>query len=134
VAQGWNFRMSEFQGAVLRVQLSRLDQLLDTKERNARRLAEGLAEIGGLSWPRQDERITRQSYLYPRMRYDAQAFEGLPAEVFVRALTAEGIPCSARGGWILYKHPLFAQQRFDAVHAKQVDYSQVHCSVVEGVP
>lgn len=131
VAQGWNFRMSEFQGALLRAQLSRLDEIVDTKQDNAERLAAGLAEIGGLSWPRQDPRITRQSYLYPRMRYDARAFENVPGEVFARAMTAEGIPCNARGGWLLYKHPLFSQRRFDATFAKQIDYDKVHCPVAE---
>jgi dTDP-4-amino-4,6-dideoxygalactose transaminase len=132
VAQGWNFRMSEFQAAILLVQLSRLDDLLKHKNRNADILRQGLAEIGGLSWPREDERITAQSYVYPRLRYDALAFEGLPAERFAAAFAAEGIPCRARAGWVLYRHPLFTESRFRFQTSKRLDYTQTHCPNVEG--
>jgi len=131
VALGWNFRMSEFQAAVLLAQLSRLDELLERKNRNAEIVRAGLAEIGGLQWPREDERITRQSYVYPRMAYDAQAFDGLPAQQFAAALTAEGIPCGANGGRVLYRHPLFASAQFRFKELGHVDYTQVHCPMAE---
>ena len=131
VAQGWNYRMSEFQAAVLLLQLSRLDELLERKNRNADALVQGWAEIEGLNWPREDERITQQSYVYPRMRYEDAAFNGLPAHRFGEALTAEGIPCRGRGGWILYQHPLFVESRFRFESSKRVDYTQVRCPNVE---
>lgn len=132
VAQGWNFRMSEFQGALLLAQLSRLDELLDRKNHNAEILSAGLSKIGGLHWPREDERITCQSYVYPRMAYHAEAFDGLPAEKFAAALTAEGIPCYGGGaGRVLYKHPLFASAKFRFQEQKRVDYNQVHCPNAE---
>lgn len=131
VAQGWNFRMSEFQAAVLLVQLSRLDDLLALKNRNAARLGRGLAEVGGLSWPREDPRITCQSYVYPRLRYHADAFGGLPAAQIAGALAAEGIPCGAGAGWVLYKHPLFAESRFRFESSKRADYTRVRCPNAE---
>ena len=131
VAQAWNFRMSEFQAAVLLVQLGRLDKLLEHKNHNAEVLGQGLAEIGGISWPREDERITCQSYVYPRLRYHSEAFDGLPAELFAKALTAEGIPCGARGGWVLYQHPLFTETRFRFESSKRIDYTQVRCPNAE---
>ncbi|MHB0876825.1 MAG: DegT/DnrJ/EryC1/StrS family aminotransferase [Anaerolineae bacterium] len=132
VAQGWNFRMSEFQAAVLLVQLSRLDELLARKNDNARRLGRGLAEIGGLGWPREDERITCQSYVYPRLHYEPAAFDGLPAGLFAKALMAEGVPCGAGGGWTLYRHPLFSEARFRFASSRGVDYTRVHCPNAEG--
>jgi 8-amino-3,8-dideoxy-alpha-D-manno-octulosonate transaminase len=45
---GWNFRASELQGAVARVQLTRLDGLLERMRANQRRLAERLEELPGL--------------------------------------------------------------------------------------
>ena len=132
VEQGWNFRMSEFQAAVLLVQLERLDEILERKNRNAKVLGQGLAEIGGLSWPQEDERITRQSYVYPHLRYHSEAFDGLPAKLVARALFAEGIPCGADGGWLLYQHPLFTEARFHFQSAGRVDYTQVHCPNAEG--
>lgn len=127
VAQGWNFRMSEFQAALLLVQLSRLDELLERKNHNAEILGQGLSETGGLDWPPEDERITCQSYVYPWLRYESEAFDGLSAERFAEALTAEGIPCGAGGGRVLYEHPLFAEARFRFESSKRVDYGQVHC-------
>ncbi|NPV07082.1 MAG: DegT/DnrJ/EryC1/StrS family aminotransferase [Anaerolineae bacterium] len=131
VAQGWNFRMSEFQAALLLAQLSRLDDLLKRKNRNARRLGAGLAQVGGLSWPREDERITAQSYVYPRLRYHAEAFDGLSAATFAEALRAEGIPCGAGSGWTLYRHPLFTESSFRFDTSRRVDYRQVHCPNAE---
>jgi dTDP-4-amino-4,6-dideoxygalactose transaminase len=46
---GWNFRASEIQGAVARVQLSRLDGLLERMRANQTRLAERVAELPGLT-------------------------------------------------------------------------------------
>jgi len=46
---GWNFRASELQGAVARVQLTRLDGLLERMRANQRRLAERVAALPGLS-------------------------------------------------------------------------------------
>jgi len=51
---GWNFRMSGFQAAVLLVQLGRLDELLDRKAESVAYLKQGLAEIEGLRFPRED--------------------------------------------------------------------------------
>ncbi len=131
VGQGWNFRMSEFQAAVMLVQLERLDEILERKNRNAEILGKGLAEIGGLSWPTADKRITRQAYVYPRMRYDAASFGGVPAALFAEALTAEGIPCGAGKGRKLYEHPLFTQRSFHFQSAKRVGYTKVYCPNAE---
>jgi dTDP-4-amino-4,6-dideoxygalactose transaminase len=46
---GWNFRASELQGAVARVQLTRLDGLLERMRANQRRLAERIESLPGLT-------------------------------------------------------------------------------------
>jgi 8-amino-3,8-dideoxy-alpha-D-manno-octulosonate transaminase len=46
---GWNFRASELQAAVARVQLGRLDGLLERMRANQRCLAERVAELPGLA-------------------------------------------------------------------------------------
>jgi 8-amino-3,8-dideoxy-alpha-D-manno-octulosonate transaminase len=46
---GYNFRASELQGAVARVQLARLDGLLERMRANQRRLAERVEELPGLT-------------------------------------------------------------------------------------
>ena len=46
---GWNFRASELQGAVARVQLTRLDGLLERMRANQSRLAEHVGRLPGLT-------------------------------------------------------------------------------------
>jgi 8-amino-3,8-dideoxy-alpha-D-manno-octulosonate transaminase len=52
---GWNFRASEIQGAVARVQLSRLDGLLERMRANQARLAERVAQLPGLTLRRAND-------------------------------------------------------------------------------
>jgi dTDP-4-amino-4,6-dideoxygalactose transaminase len=128
---GWNFRMSGFQAAVLLVQLQRLDETLDHKAQSVAYLKRGLVEVEGLQFPRQDPRMTRLTYLYPRLKYDESAFEGVPAALFARALRAEGIPCGGGRMRLLYQHPIFTEQRFFFASSKRIDYTQVRCPVAE---
>ncbi len=52
---GWNFRASELQGAVARVQLTRLDGLLDRMRSNQRRLADRIETLPGLTLRRPND-------------------------------------------------------------------------------
>lgn len=141
VEAGWNCRLSEFQAAVARVQLRRLDEQIARKSANVGRLSEVLESSGdGLRFPRRDPRITQQSYLYPSLRYDPEKLRDVPAETFAEALAAEGIPCAAGRPEPLYRHPVFAERRFDppghstARHpAAAVDYAKVSCPVAESL-
>ena len=52
---GWNFRASEIQGAVARVQLTRLDGLLERMRANRARLAERVSRLPGLTLRRAND-------------------------------------------------------------------------------
>jgi 8-amino-3,8-dideoxy-alpha-D-manno-octulosonate transaminase len=52
---GWNFRASELQGAVARVQLTRLDGLLERMRANQRRLGERVESLPGLTLRRPND-------------------------------------------------------------------------------
>jgi 8-amino-3,8-dideoxy-alpha-D-manno-octulosonate transaminase len=52
---GWNFRASELQGAVARVQLTRLDGLLERMRANQRRLADHVEALPGLTLRRPND-------------------------------------------------------------------------------
>ena len=52
---GWNFRASELQGAVARVQLTRLDSLLERMRSNQRRLADRIETLPGLTLRRPND-------------------------------------------------------------------------------
>jgi dTDP-4-amino-4,6-dideoxygalactose transaminase len=48
---GFNYRMTDIQGSMGRVQLSRLPEIVRSRRRLAQRYKEGLASIGGLGLP-----------------------------------------------------------------------------------
>lgn len=104
---GGNYRMTDWQAAVLLSQLERLDGQIDVRERNAAVLDRELATLDGVSTFRRDERATRITYHLYMFRYYAAEFGGAPKERFVDALRAEGIPAST--GYVeIQKQPLFA--------------------------
>jgi dTDP-4-amino-4,6-dideoxygalactose transaminase len=88
---GTNFRMTELQAAVLRAQLRRLPEQQRVREAAGEALDRALAEIGGVTPQRDDERVTsRARFSYP-VRYDPAEFSGLSLEGFEAALAYEGV-------------------------------------------
>jgi L-glutamine:scyllo-inosose aminotransferase len=123
---GHNYRMTDLQAAILEVQLERLDGQHERRARNAARLAAGLREISGLVPLRVDERITNQAIYQYVLRYDSEAWDGLPRDRFVAALAAEGVPCEG----VFYENladspllPLDAQRypAWAAAHERRAD-------------
>ncbi|MDY7009421.1 MAG: DegT/DnrJ/EryC1/StrS family aminotransferase [Planctomycetota bacterium] len=108
---GWNYRMTEFQGAILRVQLSRLEEQILQRERMGDYLSTLLDELDGVSPLVRDERTTRHGYHIYMFRYDEPA-TGLPREKFIGALVAEGIPAFSGYTFPLYRNPMFLEKKF----------------------
>jgi perosamine synthetase len=96
-AKGLNLRMTDFQGAILLSQMTRLAAQMRTREQNAAYLASLMKEIPGITPARQYEGTTRNAYHLYMLRYDPAHFAGLPLEKFLKAVKAEGIPAS--GGY-----------------------------------
>jgi dTDP-4-amino-4,6-dideoxygalactose transaminase len=92
---GSNYRMTEWQGAILRRQLARFDAQATVRTRNASRLRNDLGAISGITPQALDSRCTRHGYYAFIFHYDRGAFGGRPTEDFIRALNAEGIPTQA---------------------------------------
>ena len=92
---GSNYRLSEWQGAVLLAQLSRLDEQTARRHANGRLLDRLLSEIPGITPQSHDSRITRNGQYAYIFHYDKRAFAGVDTEGFVEALEAEGIPTQA---------------------------------------
>jgi dTDP-4-amino-4,6-dideoxygalactose transaminase len=91
--RGGNFRMQHFQAAMLVQQLDKLVQDTARRRENADRLTGSLKDIPGIEPPRLPDNSRAVWHLYP-FRYDAAKFQGLPRDKFIRAMRAEGIPCS----------------------------------------
>lgn len=92
---GSNYRLSEWQGAILSVQLTRLDDQTKRRHENGRLLDKLLAEIPGITPQKHDERCTRNGQYAYIFYYDKSHFGGAPTKQFIAAMNAEGIPNQA---------------------------------------
>jgi dTDP-4-amino-4,6-dideoxygalactose transaminase len=127
---GHNYRMTEFQAAILLAQLERLAAQTAVRERHTRRLEEGLRRIAGISLLPRDERLTTQASYHYVFKFHAAAFGGIHRNAFVAALQAEGIPSDGRFYEAVYRSSLFefAAESYPAWAAQRRDY---HCPVAE---
>jgi dTDP-4-amino-4,6-dideoxygalactose transaminase len=105
---GYNYRLTEFQAAVLVGQLEKLGAQAALRVERAKRLAEGLAAVPGLSLLRPDPRQTTPAFYHYVFKYDPAAFGGASRDRFVAALEAEGIPCDG-----LFYEPVYRSTLFD---------------------
>ena len=92
---GSNYRLSEWQGAILTQQLSRLDKQAAIRTKNATYLDGVLPEIEGIIPQKHDPRCTRNGHYAYIFHYENSAFADLPIKRFIEALEAEGIPTQA---------------------------------------
>ncbi|HVM49082.1 MAG TPA: DegT/DnrJ/EryC1/StrS family aminotransferase [Candidatus Acidoferrum sp.] len=90
--RGTNMRMSEWQGAILRAQMTRLEEQSDRRWQNAQYLSKLLCEIPGIAPARLYDGCTRSAYHLYMFRYDKEHFDGLPHDKFIGALNREGVP------------------------------------------
>jgi dTDP-4-amino-4,6-dideoxygalactose transaminase len=130
---GDNYRMTEWQAAILLAQLTRMEELAERREENATYLCELLREIDGIEPQWRDERVTRHAYHLFISRYSPEPFAGLHRDRFLEALNAEGIPCS-RGYIPLYRTRAIqgAVARLQTLVAGQeVAYATPDCPVTE---
>jgi len=92
---GSNYRLSEWQGAVLNVQLGRLDEQTKRRHQNSRLLDRLLGEIPGITPQKVDERCTRNGQYAYIFHFNKKHFAGISTERFIAAMNAEGIPNQA---------------------------------------
>jgi len=92
---GSNYRLSEWQGAVLKVQLGRLEEQTLHRHRNGRMLDGLFAKIPGITAQKCDSRCTRNGQYAYIFRVDSKHFAGISTENLIAALNAEGIPTQA---------------------------------------
>ena len=92
---GSNYRLSEWQGAILKVQLDRLEEQTLHRHRNGRLLDKLFAEIPGITPQKCDPRCTRNGRYAYIFHVDARQFAGISTDNFIAALNAEGIPTQA---------------------------------------
>ena len=123
-----NYRLGEFQGAVLNCQLDRLAEQTATRDRNGQTLASRLARLPGVYPQSRPADCTRHSHHLFMLRLVAAEF-GAPRDAVLAALEAEGIPCSAGYAFPLYQQPMFRDKAFGPYlpDAAGLDYRATRC-------
>jgi len=92
---GSNYRLSEWQGAVLSVQLARLDSQTQRRHQNAHLLDKLLAQVPGITPQKLDPRCTRNGHYAYIFHVNSREFAGASTEQLIRAMNAEGVPNQA---------------------------------------
>lgn len=93
VIRGENYRMNEFQAAILLAQMERVDEYNQRRDNNARILDKMLQKVEGITpqgYLEENNIITQYMYMF---YYDSKCFGNLSRNDFVEYLNAEGIPC-----------------------------------------
>jgi len=132
---GSNYRMTEFQSALLMSQMTRLEEQTVRRNENGLYLNEQLAEIPGIRPLQRNRGETRHSYHLYIFRYDSEVF-GASRDTFLSALNAEGIPSFSGYGPPLYKQPVFVNKAFGSFDGwrksrADLDYATQKCPVCE---
>ena len=104
---GWNYRITEWQAAVLIAQLERLPEQTKAKKENLDYFAGLLAEIEGIELLKTDARVTTQPIYEVILRYDKEKWDGIHRDRFAEALRAEGIEVDPYFYVPIYQNMLF---------------------------
>ena len=92
---GSNYRLSEWQGAILGAQLTRLDEQTRRRHQNARLLDKLFSQIPGITPQTLDPRCTRNGHYAYIFHVNTKEFAGASVERLIEAMNAEGIPNQA---------------------------------------
>ena len=138
---GFNYRMTELQGAVALAQLKKVRWVVERRRAVAKSLTEKIKDIDGIEPPKVPKDYKHSYWLYP-IKLDLSAFKAT-LEDFVKALRAEGIPASA--GYIgipIYMSSIFAEKKGYAgtgcpwtcpLYGKEIIYKKGLCPQTEKI-
>lgn len=115
---GTKLRLTEYQAAIGLVQMKRLVAETEKRNANAAYLRSRISKIPGVIPYNFYDNVTKAAFhLFP-FRYDKAGFKGLPRAEFIKAMEAEGIPCS-EGYAPLNKMP-YLQQAFESKNYRKM--------------
>ena len=126
---GSNYRMTEFQAALLLGQLEMLPELAAKRSRAAARLSSTLSAIPGVRPLPPQSDITRDTIYCYVFQYRPES-RHVSRDLFAAALEAEGIPCDGRFYEPVYRSDLFYATPENCTQLDK-DYSGVRCPVSE---
>ena len=111
---GWNYRMTEFQGAILISQLAKLKGQNEKRNKNAAVLLKALKLIPGITTTSYHPETENYVYYLVCLRYNKNLWDGVHRDNVVKALNAEGIPVKVGYKYPLYKNTLFETIDFNS--------------------
>src|SRR5262249_47477521 len=126
---GSNYRMTEFQAALLLGQLEMLPELAARRARAAARLSSALGAIPGVRPLPPQPGIAQDTFYCYVFQYRPQR-PHVGRDLFAAALEAEGIPCDGRFYEPVYRSDLFYATP-DNCPQLRTDYASVRCPVSE---
>lgn len=106
-ALGSNWRMTEMQAAIGRIQLNKLDGWLAARQRNAAMLEACCSDIPGLRVPAMPEGIGNAWYKFYVYVRPERLCAGWDRDRIMEAINAEGIPCSVGSCSEVYLEQVF---------------------------
>ena len=124
-----NYRLGEFQSAILNCQVDRLESQTASRDRNGQYLAARISEFPGIYPQKRPSYCTRHGYHLFMLRIEGKAF-GAPRGAVIKALQAEGVPCSPGYGFSLPQQPMFRNKAFGPYlpgTIANLDYRNVCC-------
>jgi dTDP-4-amino-4,6-dideoxygalactose transaminase len=104
---GFNYRLGEFQAAILEAQLERLPEQGKVRQANMDHFESRIRDIRGIGMLKAEPRITRPAPYGYVMKYFAEQVKDIPRAGFVAALQLEGIPCDGLFYEPVYRSSLF---------------------------
>ncbi len=120
---GPKYRMNEFEGAVLLPQLETLEKQSVRRNSNADYLTSKFKDIPGIYPQKLYDGTTRGAYYKYGFIYKKEYFNGVDRSKFLKALSAEGIPCSGYINFRLDKEPwtenLINSKTFRKLYSKE---------------
>ncbi|MEZ4900376.1 MAG: DegT/DnrJ/EryC1/StrS family aminotransferase [Spirosomataceae bacterium] len=135
VIQGNKQRLTEYQAAIGIAQLKRLDSQTTIRNKNAAYLKTKMEKTPGIIPYKLYDNVTRAAFhLFP-FRYKKAEFKNLSRDIFLKALSAEGIPCSkgyATLNNMPYLNDAFQSKNFQKMYPKsELDFKNYvernHC-------
>jgi dTDP-4-amino-4,6-dideoxygalactose transaminase len=115
---GTKLRLTEYQAAIGLAELKRLESQTVTRSENAAYLKSQMEKIPGIIPYKTYDHVTRVSFhLFP-FRYKKEEFKGLSRGAFLKALSAEGVPCSS--GYATLNDKPFLHNAFQTKNFKKM--------------
>lgn len=129
VMLGTKLRITEYQAAIGLAQLGVLDEQTTLRNENAKYLRNQIMDIPGIKPYKMYKNVTRAAFHMFCFRYDEKEFKGLPRDMFLNALSAEGIPNLSGYAPFLNKQPYlehaFKSKNFRKMYtAEMLDFNK----------